>query len=265
MAVGLGTGARDRRQTAGNVRIGWIRRRPERRVARMGTMRWPTDPSGLEALQQELAELRPQPWRTSAGVTTGGCFVCFGRGGEGLGAAGDRAWAAATVTAWRRLLASAQIVGEAGAPYGPGLLAAREGALLEAAVRALPRLPDVLLVNATGRDHPRQAGLALQLGWALDVPTVGVTNRPLVASGDHPASRAGSRAPLRIDGEQVGWWLRTRTRARPVVVSPGWRTGLDTVLEVVKMAGALARTPEPIRQARRLARSARSRDRAADH
>ena len=155
-------------------------------------------------------------------------------------------------------------MGEAGAPYGPGLLAAREGALLEATVRALPRLPDVLLVNATGRDHPRRAGLALHIGWVLDLPTVGVTNRPLVASGDHPAPRAGSRAPLRIDGEQVGWWVRTRTRAQPVAVSPGWRTGLDTVLEVVKMAGVLARTPEPIRQARRLARSARSRDRTAD-
>ena len=227
-------------------------------------MRWPTDPPGLEALQQELADLRPQPWKPSVGVTTGGCFVCFGRGGEGSGAADDRGWAAAVVMEWRRLVASSEIVSEAGASYLPGLLAAREGELLESAVRALPRLPDVLLVNATGRDHPRRAGLALHIGWVLDLPTVGVTHRPLVASGDQPAPKAGSRAPLWIDGEQVGWWLRTRSQARPVAVSPGWRTGLDTVLEVVKIAGARARTPEPIRQARRLARSARSRDRAPD-
>ncbi|MBV8941103.1 MAG: endonuclease V [Solirubrobacterales bacterium] len=43
----------------------------------------------------------------------------------------------------------------------PGTLALREGRLLEAAVRALPAMPDVLLVNATGRDHPRGAGLAV--------------------------------------------------------------------------------------------------------
>jgi deoxyribonuclease V len=54
------------------------------------------------------------------------------------------------------------VSGEAGAPYLPGLLALREGALLEAAVRALPRPPEVLLVDATGRDHPRRAGLATQ-------------------------------------------------------------------------------------------------------
>jgi hypothetical protein len=56
-----------------------------------------------------------------------------------------------------------------------------EGPLLEAAVRALPAQPDVLLVDATGRDHPRRGGLALHLGAALDLPTVGVTHRPPVA------------------------------------------------------------------------------------
>ena len=71
-------------------------------------MRWPTDPPGLEALQQELADLRPQPWKPSVGVTTGACLVCFGRGGEGSGAADDRGWAAAVVMAWRRLLASSE-------------------------------------------------------------------------------------------------------------------------------------------------------------
>jgi deoxyinosine 3'endonuclease (endonuclease V) len=42
-------------------------------------------------------------------------------------------------------------------------------------VRALPVVPEVLVVNATGRDHPRRAGLALHLGAVLRLPTVGVT------------------------------------------------------------------------------------------
>jgi hypothetical protein len=65
------------------------------------------------------------------------------------------------------------VPGYAGAPYEPGLLALREGAILEAAVRTLRELPDALLVDATGGDHPRRAGLALQLGAALELPTVG--------------------------------------------------------------------------------------------
>jgi deoxyinosine 3'endonuclease (endonuclease V) len=57
--------------------------------------------------------------------------------------------------------------------YLPTLLALQEGLLLEQAVRALPIAPKVLVVNATGRDHPRRTGLALHLGAVLGLPTVG--------------------------------------------------------------------------------------------
>jgi deoxyribonuclease V len=65
------------------------------------------------------------------------------------------------------------VSGSAGGPYRPALLALREGPLLERAVRALPITPEVLVVNATGRDHPRRAGLALQLGWCSGCPRSG--------------------------------------------------------------------------------------------
>lgn len=229
------------------------------RWARIGAMSWPTAPDELQALQRQLAGLAPSPWEPSPALAIGGCFVCFARGGEGPGSEGDEGWAAATVMQRRRMLAQSRVTGRAMAPYRSGLLAAREGPLLEAAVRALRRRPGVLLVNATGRDHPRRAGMALQLGWALDLPTVGVTHRPLVAAGTPPGPEAGSHAPLWIGGEQVGWWVRTRGRARAVAVSPGWRTTLDGALDVIEAAVVWVRTPEPIRQARRLARTARSR------
>jgi hypothetical protein len=69
-------------------------------------------------------------------------------------------------------------------------------------VRALPIVPKVLLVNATGRDHPRRAGLALHLGAVLGLPTVGVTTRPLVAKGPWPVDQRG--ATLWLGGEVVG-------------------------------------------------------------
>ncbi len=181
--------------------------------------------------------------------------MCFGRGGSGVGAAGDRGWAAAAVPATG---AEAVVEGVAGAPYRPGLLAAREGPLLDLAVRALARFPDVLLVNAVGRDHPRRAGLALHLGWVLDLPTVGVTHRPLVAVGDWPEDTAGATAPLVVDAEQVGAWVRTRPGARPLAVSAGWRTDVGTAVDVVLASVGRVRTPKPIRRARELARRARS-------
>src|SRR5204863_1165524 len=135
---------------------------------------------------------------------------------------GEPAWAAAALGD-----AVAVVEGVAGAPYQPGLLALRELPLLAAAVRALPGAPDVVLADATGRDHPRRAGLALHLGAVLDVPTVGVTHRPLLASGDWPGVERSARSPLVLDGEEVGAWLRVRRGARPLAVHAAWRTDSD--------------------------------------
>jgi deoxyribonuclease V len=156
-----------------------------------------------------------------------------------------------------RVLTSA-VTGAAGAAYEPGLLALREGPLLEAVVRELPEAPDVLIVDATGRDHPRRAGLALHLGAVLGMPTVGVTHRPLVAGGDWPPDERDASSPLAVDEEIVGFWLRTRQGARPLAVHAGWRTSPDVAVEVIRSCTGRARTPEPLRQARRIAREARS-------
>jgi deoxyribonuclease V len=177
---------------------------------------------------------------------------------SGPGAHGDRAWAAAVIMRGRRTVAQAKVGGAACAPYEAGLLALREGPLLEAAVRALDEAADVVLVDATGRDHPRRAGLALHLGAVLDVPTVGVTHRPLLACGDWPADPKGESAPLVLGGEQVGAWVRRREGVRPVAAHPAWRTDVDTAVAVVSRVAGSHRTPEPLRQARRLARLARA-------
>lgn len=219
----------------------------------------PVEWNELEELQLHLAALSPEQWEPSVDMILAGCFVCFERGGRGSGAAGDRGWAGAVTMRGAKILDESVVSGEAGAPYVPGFMAARERKLLASALDSLSRRPDVLLVNATGRDHPRRADLALHLGWALEVASVGVTDRPLVGSGEEPGPERGDRAPLEADGQQLGWWVRTRRDARPLVVSPGWRTDLETAFEVLMRAVRRARTPEPIREARRLARTARAR------
>jgi deoxyribonuclease V len=212
---------------------------------------WPDSPERLVEAQRALAALDPPRWTPPAATpAVGACAICFDRS--------ERAWAAAAVLRRRRVLAEAVVAGPAGAAYQPGLLALREGPLLQAAVDALDVSPDVVLVDATGRDHPRRAGLALQLGAVLDRPTVGVTHRPLLADGAWPAEERGASAPLTLDGERVGAWLRTRAGARPIAVHAAWRTDADVAVEVVIRASRRHRTPEPLRHARRLARLARA-------
>jgi deoxyribonuclease V len=221
---------------------------------------WPRTAAELIDAQRALADAHPPAWRPPAGaLAVGACVLCFGRGRSGAGAQGDPGWAAAVVVRRRRVLADAVVTGTAGAPYAAGLLALREGPVLEAAVLALTVTPAVLLVDATGRDHPRRAGLALQLGAVLGLPTVGVTHRPLLARGAWPGDARGARSPLVLDGEHVGAWLRTRQGARPLAVHAGWRTDVDVAVDVVLAATGRHRTPEPVRRARRLARTARAR------
>jgi deoxyribonuclease V len=216
-------------------------------------MHWPATAEELVREQERLARAEPPPWHAPepAALAIGGCFVCFARGPSGPGKAGDAGWAGAALVHGGALVETAVASGAAGAPYQAGLLALREGPLLERAVRALAGQPDVLLVNATGRDHPRRAGLALHLGAVLDLPTVGVTQRLLVAE-------AGASGRIVLEGECVGHWVRTRAGTRPLAVHEAWRTDPDEAVAVVLASLAGTRTPAPLRLARQAARSQRA-------
>jgi deoxyribonuclease V len=221
---------------------------------------WPADAAELVALQRRLAAVVPPPFRAAHAPRVGACFVCFTEDPDALAAGAEPAWAAAVTFAGGRRVAANVIAGTTAAGYAPGLLALRAGPLLERAVAGLAVRPDVLLVDATGRDHPRRAGLALHLGAVLDLPTVGVTDRPLVATdvADPPASAAADPRPLAWEGEVVAYRVRTRAGARPLVAHAGWRTDPGTALAVVRSFAGAARTPAPLREARRLARTARA-------
>ena len=220
---------------------------------------WPETPDELKLVQRMLAAETPPLWRPQEGVRlAAGCFICFQRGTTGPGAPGDPGWAAAALIHEGTLAAVAVAYGLASAGYTSGLLALREGPLLEEAVRGLPALPEVLLVNATGRDHPRRAGLTLHLGARLEIPSVGVTDRPLHAVGHWPADEPGATGPLRIAGEVVGYWVRTKRGARPLAIHAGWRTDPDTGVSIVLSVTGKSRTPTPLQEARRAAREARA-------
>lgn len=227
------------------------------------TAAW-TDPERLTEQQVEVGRLRPDPWFVPDRLSVAGCFVAFARGEEGPGHIGDHAWVgAATVSDPPGPVTTAVTTDRAAGPYVPGLLALREGRMMQGALCGLfasAGRPDAVMVDATGRDHPRGCGLAVHLGWVLDVPTVGVTHRLLTdRHREPPELRArGDASPIEVRGEAVAAWVCTRDGARPVVVHAGWRTDVATALEATLRLTAGARTPEPLRVARRVAREARA-------
>jgi deoxyribonuclease V len=198
---------------------------------------WPATADELTQLQQALGELTPDHWQPPTTVLRiGACFVCFervhgstGPRVHGAGAAGDKGFAG----------------GRGHLPPPP----AGRGDQQRNRRRALPADP---------ARHPRRAGLALHLGAVLGLPTVGVTTRPLVAQGAWPVDQRAATAPLLLDNEVVGRWVRTRAGARPVAVHASWQTDAQDVVQVVLAATRRARTPEPLRRARTLARTRRA-------
>ncbi len=124
-------------------------------------------------------------------------------------------------------------------PYISGLLAFREIPAMAKAVKRLRARPDVLLVDAHGKIHPRRLGAASHLGLILGIPTIGVAKKHLYGRESNGLIMNG--------GEVLGKRLD-----RGVFVSVGHMITLDTAVKIVEKL-RLYSLPEPVRRAHKLA------------
>ncbi len=136
-------------------------------------------------------------------------------------------------------------------PYIPGFLSFREIPAYLEALKALPELPELLLVDGQGLAHPRGMGIAAHLGLHLDLPSIGVAKTLLFGRPQGPlGEEKGSYTPLLgPKGEILGFLYRSRKGVRPLVVSPGHRVGPWEALAFVKSLPTRYRLPEPLRLA----------------
>ncbi|WP_275286187.1 deoxyribonuclease V [Halomonas elongata] len=138
-------------------------------------------------------------------------------------------------------------------PYIPGLLSFREVPAALAAFDKLTTKPQLAMVDGQGIAHPRRLGVASHLGLWLDLPAIGIAKSRLCGRHAEPGSEKGDWTPL-MDGEDtIGAVLRSRTRVKPVFVSPGHRLCLDSALAWVRACLGRTKLPEPTRLADRLA------------
>jgi len=138
-------------------------------------------------------------------------------------------------------------------PYIPGLLSFRECPAVAAAWEALVLEPDVVLVDGQGIAHPRRLGIAAHLGLLIDRPTVGCAKSRLCGKHGEPGEERGAHVPLRDGDEVIGAVVRTRTRVKPLYVSPGHRITLEESIRYVLECGRGYRLPEPTRLAHQAA------------
>lgn len=135
-------------------------------------------------------------------------------------------------------------------PYRTGYLAFREAPAIVEALKSLKKAPDLLMVDGHGICHPRGLGIASHIGVLCDLPTIGVGKTILIGE---PAGtlgeKAGSTVPLIWKGKEVAMLLRSRKRAKPLIISAGHRISLATALEWVLKCLKGTRLPESTRLA----------------
>lgn len=134
-------------------------------------------------------------------------------------------------------------------PYVPGLLSFRETPLLLKAYEELQEKPEVVLCDGQGVAHPRRLGLASHLGLWLNLPTVGCAKTRLVGTHGRVGPKRGQYRSLLYQSDRVGVVLRTRTKVKPLYVSPGHLAEVDSSRKLVQRCCLKYRLPEPIRQA----------------
>lgn len=207
---------------------------------------WDLERSAAVELQRELAQRLvlfdrlPQPLTTVAGVDVSCRFR-------------SRLFHAAIVLfSYPRLelLETTTASLEIDFPYIPGLLSFRELPVILRAAQKLTQVPDLLLVDGQGIAHPRRLGLASHLGLWLERPTLGCAKSRLYGEHGEVGVEKGAQTPL-LDssGLEIGSLLRTRSRVKPLYVSPGHRIGIATATQLALCCCRKYRLPEPIRAA----------------
>lgn len=137
-------------------------------------------------------------------------------------------------------------------PYVPGLLSFREIPSLLKAWALLPVFPDLMMLDGHGIAHPRRLGLASHFGLWTQKPTIGCAKKLLTGLHECPAAEAKSCRPIYESNEHLGYALRSRTRVKPVYISPGHLINQESALDISLRCITAYRIPEPTRIAHQM-------------
>lgn len=206
---------------------------------------WNVTPKEAVVIQNGLRhEVSLEPLREPPRLVAG-CDISFNR-------FSDIVFGGFVVMTWPKLeiVETAVVKDIATFPYIPGFLSFREIPSLLKAWEKLSIKPDLVFVDGVGIAHPRRLGIASHLGVLLDVPTIGCAKSVLTGTYEEPGLEAGSRAPLvdrRDPSEIIGTVLRTKSKVKPMFISPGHRIDTVGAADLVMASVRKHRMPEPTR------------------
>lgn len=143
-------------------------------------------------------------------------------------------------------------------PYVAGYLGFRECRLFSKAILKLKENYDLIMCDGHGKIHPRRFGEAVQLGVALNAPTIGVAKSPFIgySEWERMERRKGNKTPIWDNNppqmnsgkrELLGYAICLRNGSKPVFVSEGNKVNIDLALKItLKTSNEHHRLPEPL-------------------
>lgn len=216
---------------------------------------WPQDAKAAIALQRQLAPQVLTRDDFCRGGSSAGEFEYVAGLDVGFEEGGTVTLAAAVLLSFPALELVEMAIARSPTcfPYVPGLLSFREAPALLQALAQLKIEPDLIFCDGHGIAHPRRLGIASHLGLLVDKPTIGVAKSRYIGSYDEPGLEKGNWTPLMDGDEQIGAVVRTRTKIKPLFISPGHRVSMETAIAMVLNSTTKYKLPEPTRLADRLA------------
>lgn len=214
----------------------------------IGTLNWPRSRPEAYGLQEQVSrEVRLMPLKDYpelvAAVDTA------------YGFAGETIYVSAVVTTFPELEEVERQSGWADVsfPFVPGLLFYREGPAIVEVLSRLHHTPDLIIVQGHGIAHPAGCGIAGHVGVLYDCPTIGCCRRLLAGRHRDVALHKGSVEPIIFRGQEVGVAYRSKDNVKPIFISPGHLSDIETSQDIIVRCLRGFRLPEPLRYAHSLA------------
>jgi len=140
-------------------------------------------------------------------------------------------------------------------PYKPGFLGFRECNIIAKALEILPITPDIIMCDGHGIIHPKRFGEAVQLGFAMNIPTFGVAKNPFIGYSDWKKLKRIKRNKTPIwashpqrneSAELLGYAVCLNDSMKPVFISTGFNVNLEVAIQVALKTTLNHNQPEPL-------------------
>ena len=150
--------------------------------------------------------------------------------------------------------------------YKSEFLGFRECNLLAKSISKLSYNPDLIMCDGHGIVHPRNFGEAVQLGYSLNIPCIGVAKNPYIGfskwkrmerykSNSTPiwAMKPKSKTTS-PQNDLLGYAVCLNDESKPVFISVEYKITLDTAVAICLATSLGHRQPEPLFLADHLSR-----------